>query len=930
VEYKRPDPIGPLLKISSVPSSGFPLAITVGLGLEFIKVTVSPTSTFTIFGMKQFGSLVLLSGSSFPGGVANGQGTNFVAPDVTSSETLTFQLTVKDDILQPAVDTVSITVNNVDETPNILPEAKAGVDQTVNENTLVTLDGSASDDSDGSIVAYEWEQEQGIPVTFDMTAQKPTFTAPEVNGITNLQFKLIVTDNSGDRSEPDRVTITVSNVEAPPTNTAPVVVNDVFQQFGTESIILDVLFNDSDPDGDTISIQSVNPIDPVTLTATDGTVSTNGLDVTFDATEGFSGTTRFQYTITDGTLTDTGTVTIDVIDVSGGGDSLLYIPNPNLTTDGKMGTRVTQIDDSNGDGITDILTSAPGNFNNSFLGLVYVFDGDTVNPNGGNVITTISSPNGVAPDNFGFAIDSIDSNTIIVGASRYDKSPTEFNFGAVYLFNSDGTEKSAISPIFPSTLLGGDFFGTSVAAYSNKIAVGAPGYDITVLTSSASSSTLGLSSNALIQDFTITLDESGQFAIMQDRLSDEQVLISNVVIYNELDPSEEETAISNSVPAFAINSQTVDVSDPVTLQSFGTFSVDDTDNLLLLVDEQSETSYLFDAGNSSLLATTFSNAGAVFVFDASTGNLAFPVIENPRPAGSDDFGESLAIINDNIIVGVPDDDTNGGDSGSVYLLDGTNGSEIHYIPNPAVGTGASDDFGTSVGATDDYILVGAPDDNLDGSATGAAWVIDPISGSVLHHLPNPRTTSGDDMGNAIAGTSDKVIVGEGDDGFVHVFDATTGIHLITIENPDLPSIEGFGDGVGALGEDILIGATEDLVAFPGSVSVYSGNLVVVNNPPVAVDDNSVATNDIPIIIDVLNNDIDPDGHSLTVDSVNFLGTNGLVTNNGNDVGFSADLNFDGVTTFSYRASDGNGGLSNTATVSVTVSDTLVPVIHLMV
>ena len=111
--------------------------------------------------------------------------------------------------------------------------------------------------------------------------------------------------------------------------------------------------------------------------------------------------------------------------------------------------------------------------------------------------------------------------------------------------------------------------------------------------------------------FTISVDESGQFATIQDRFSDEQVSISNVVIYNELDPLVEET-VPSSVPTFTLSAQSVDVSDPITLQSFGTFPVDGG-NLLLLVDEQAETSYLFDFGTSSLLATTFNSAGAIFI-----------------------------------------------------------------------------------------------------------------------------------------------------------------------------------------------------------------------------------------------------------------------------------------------------------------------------
>ena len=68
---------------------------------------------------------------------------------------------------------------------------------------------------------------------------------------------------------------------------------------------INVLANDSDPDGDPLSVQSVTQ--PV-----NGDVVNNGLDVTYTPDDGFSGTDTFNYTISDGALTDSATVTVEV------------------------------------------------------------------------------------------------------------------------------------------------------------------------------------------------------------------------------------------------------------------------------------------------------------------------------------------------------------------------------------------------------------------------------------------------------------------------------------------------------------------------------------------------------------------------------------------------------------------------------------------
>jgi len=102
----------------------------------------------------------------------------------------------------------------------------------------------------------------------------------------------------------------------------------------------------------------------------------------------------------------------------------------------------------------------------------------------------------------------------------------------------------------------------------------------------------------------------------------------------------------------------------------------------------------------------------------------------------------------------------------------------------------------------------------------------------------------------------------------------------------------------------------------GAVTITINGL---NDPPVADDDTDTTSQGTSVTIDILGNDSDPDGDTLTVNSVT-QGHNGTVTNNGNDVTYTPNPGFTGVDSFSYTISDGNGG-TDTATVTVTAIQT---------
>ena len=96
---------------------------------------------------------------------------------------------------------------NIDVNSNTAPVANAGVDVSIYEGNLVTLDASGSSDADGDVITYLWTAPEGV-ILSDETAINPTFTAPSVDVDVEYTFSLVVNDGEFD-SNVDEVVVTV-------------------------------------------------------------------------------------------------------------------------------------------------------------------------------------------------------------------------------------------------------------------------------------------------------------------------------------------------------------------------------------------------------------------------------------------------------------------------------------------------------------------------------------------------------------------------------------------------------------------------------------------------------------------------------------------------------------------------------------------------
>ena len=98
-----------------------------------------------------------------------------------------------------------------DSGENLGPAANAGQNQSVIFGSLVTLNGSASADPDGTIESYQWSQTAGTSVELSsMTEAVVTFTAPSSQD--SLSFTLTVTDNEGATSSATAFVKTVQGI----------------------------------------------------------------------------------------------------------------------------------------------------------------------------------------------------------------------------------------------------------------------------------------------------------------------------------------------------------------------------------------------------------------------------------------------------------------------------------------------------------------------------------------------------------------------------------------------------------------------------------------------------------------------------------------------------------------------------------------------
>ena len=239
---------------------------------------------------------------------------SFSAPtQLSSDETLSFELVVSDGASDSAPSTVAITV---EAGPNDAPTADAGDAETVAEGAQVVLDGSGSSDPEGEALSYQWRQVGGSPTVAltGATQSVASFSAPtQLSSDVTLTFELVVSDGTSD-SAPSTVAITV---EAGPNDAPTADAGDAETVAEDAQVVLDGS-GSSDPEGGALNYQwrQVGGSPTVALTGATQSVAS------FSAPAQLSSdvTLTFELVVSDGT-SDSAPSTVAITVEAGSNDA---------------------------------------------------------------------------------------------------------------------------------------------------------------------------------------------------------------------------------------------------------------------------------------------------------------------------------------------------------------------------------------------------------------------------------------------------------------------------------------------------------------------------------------------------------------------------------------------------------------------------------
>ncbi len=242
--------------------------------------------------------------------------------------------------------------------------------------------------------------------------------------------------------------------------------------------------------------------------------------------------------------------------------------------------------------------------------------------------------------------------------------------------------------------------------------------------------------------------------------------------------------------------------------------------------------------------TGFADGGSAYVFVRSGTTWTFQQKLTPAlQAASDEFGNSVGITGDSIIVGAHFSDLpSNSDAGAAYVFQrsGTTWTEIQKL-TPSSGTGAplgGNNFGESVAMSNGKAVIGASGDNTPNTAAGAVYVFSQGGGGfygVEQKLTILNGSNGDRFGSSVAIEGSALVGGAREyspvvgqiaygAAYVYEFNGSTWISQGRLTASDGTSFDRFGWSVAVSNNVIAVGAREDdttVGADAGSAYIFS-------------------------------------------------------------------------------------------------------------
>jgi hypothetical protein len=758
-------------------------------------------------------------------------------------------------------------------------------------------------------------------------------------------------------------------------NTNPIANDDAYTISENETLVLDVLTDDTDEDSDTLAIKSVGD-------ATNGKVYLLDGSLVYSPDENFSGDDKFTYTVTDGKGgTDTATVNITINSVN---EDAVANDDNFVVEQGSLATVLDlTANDTDGDGdvlsVTTVSATTNGGTVSLDLGVVSykpaaAFNGTdsfTYTVSDGIGVTTTATATIIvealndAPTTTNDSVTLAEDNTVQIDVLANDTDDADTGNLRVASVGeaSEGKVEIVMGYVFYTP--NADYSGTDSFTYVAIDSEDATTIGTVNLTVNAQNdapvtvndvvtteeNTLALTIDVIGNDTdaesdTLTLLEVGSASYGVVAIVDGKVTYTPTADYSGADTF---TYVVGDLATDGITVQsktigTVNITvsetnlDPITVDDLKTVSEDSSNNKVSVLvndnDPNGNTLTLVDASQGAHGTTTTAGNDVMYTPDANyegvdtftytvsdgkggskTGEVTVTVTGvNDAPTAVNDALGSVAVDQGIVKLDVlaNDIDIDTGDSVTIKSV-GTNGitnlgnqvsisqGKISYNANTV--TNGTDSF--------DYIIT-------DGDETATATATLTLSSNTNPDALNDQVTIVEDTATEI-----KVLSNDTDKDA----DRLSVLEInIEPENGSVSLTNGkvfYTPNANYVGTDSFTYIVKDGKGGRDEATVEINVTAVNDAPDTNVDQTSVVAGTTNNIIDVLSNDVDVDGDTITVTDIGTGATlkDGVVTLTNGVITYTPKDGFTGSDSFTYTVSDGTATATATANISVTAANT---------
>jgi Ca2+-binding RTX toxin-like protein len=779
----------------------------------------------------------------------NDDGTALFTPADGFTGDATISYTIEDvaglsDIAEHVVTVADDAGNNA---PVTAPDT-AETDEDTPSDPIDVLGNDSDPDGDILEVTEATSPDGTVEITPD---NELIFTPnPDFNGETTITYT--AADPSGAET-PGTVTVTVN-----PINDAPDAVDDVDVTPEDTAITVDLLANDTDVDGDELTVTDV------TVPAEQGTVVNNGDGTaTFTPVADFTGEVTLSYTIEDEEgLTDSAEHTVYVNEVS---DAPVSEDDTAETPEDTAVTIDVLDNDSDPDGDPLVISDASVP---EEQGTVEIVDNELL-------FTPAENFNG--PATITYVAEDPDGNT---STAEVSVTVTPVNDAPVAEDDSDETDLN--TPV-------------DVDLLANDSDVDGDTLTVTSATVPADQGTVSAPVDGVVT-FT-PADDFTDIATISYTIEDEEgltdsaehtIVVSDPALAPVANPDTAETPEDTPVTIDVLDNDTDPQDDPLTITEATVpaeqGSVEIVGNELVFTPAEdfngpAEITYLIEdpdgniAQGTATVDVTPVNDAPDAVDDADTTDFNTPVTVDLLANDTDPEDDALSVTEATVPAEQGTLVNNGDGTVTFTPVDGFEGdATISYT--------ISDEEGLEDSAVH-TVVVSDPDET-------------PVANPDTAETPEDTPVTIDVLDNDTDPQDDPLTITEAsvpeDQGTVEIVDN----ELVFTPAPDFSG----PCTISYLVED------PDGNAAEGTVTV---DVTPVNDAPTAVDDVATTEEDTPVVLDLVDNDIDPDGDLLTVTAVSVPVEQGTVVNNDDGTAtFTPAPDFNGEATVTYTIADPDG------------------------